>query len=124
MTQRSIFADEWRDCLRSHFLHVVRVRDQVTEHTLVSVMHDAGFTDIELAELRVLATLRTEDVADDFVPEATTLEAFERKVEAAVAAELIIEEQSSEIAPVEAMTPPADEYYAPPDDTPQQLTLF
>jgi hypothetical protein len=87
-------------------------------------MHDAGFTDTELAELRVLATLRTEDVADDFVPEAAILEAFEQKVEVTIATEPIVEEQSSEIAPVEATTPPADEYYAPPDDTPHQLALF
>ena len=70
---QNVFADEWRDCLRAHYMHVVRTEDHVTLPTLTVVMHQAGFNDSELAELRVRATLRTEQVADDFVPQLDVL---------------------------------------------------
>lgn len=71
---QNIFADEWRDCLRAHYMYVVRTEDHVTLPTLTVVMHQAGFNDSELAELRVRATLRTEQVSDDFVPDLEVLE--------------------------------------------------
>ncbi len=70
---QNVFAEEWRDCLRAHYMHVVRTEDHVTLPTLTMVMHQAGFNDSELAELRVRATLRVEQVADDFVPELDVL---------------------------------------------------
>jgi hypothetical protein len=70
---QNVFADEWRDCLRAHYMHVVRTEDHVTLPTLTVVMHQAGFNDSELAELRVRATLRTEQVANDFVPQLDVL---------------------------------------------------
>ena len=38
----SIFVEEWRECLRSHYLHVVRTNDEVTEPTLRDVLIKAG----------------------------------------------------------------------------------
>ena len=69
----NIFADEWRDCLRAHYMHVVRNNDHVTEPTLRVVMHDAGFSESELAELRVRATMHVDDVGADFVPDLDVL---------------------------------------------------
>lgn len=69
MANESIFADDWRDCLRSHYQAVVRRNDQLTLKTLVGVMHEVGFNDDELRDLEFNATLRTEDVADDYVPD-------------------------------------------------------
>ena len=69
MANESIFADDWRECLQAQYQHVVRNNDQITLRTLVPVMHDVGFSEDELRELAFQATLRAEDVADDFVPD-------------------------------------------------------
>src|SRR4051794_37941903 len=74
-TSTSIFADEWRNCLRAHFTTVIRNNDKITEKTLRGVMFEAGFTDAELKELTVRATMRVEDVGEDFVPHMKVLEA-------------------------------------------------
>ncbi len=70
----NIFADEWRECLRAHYKHVIRNNDHVTEPSLRVVMHQAGFDESELAELRVLATMHIDDSGSDFVPELDVLE--------------------------------------------------
>jgi hypothetical protein len=70
----SIFADEWRECLRAHYTYVIRNQDRITERTLRGVMiHEAGFTDAELKELAVRATMRVED-APDLVPDLNLLQ--------------------------------------------------
>lgn len=69
MANESIFADEWRECLQSQYQHVVRNNDQITLKSLTPIMIDVGFSDDELRELAFRATLRAEDVADDFVPD-------------------------------------------------------
>ena len=62
---------DWSSCpgngafARAH----VRRDDQRTLKSLLRVMHDTGFSDAELAELRVRATMRVEDVPEDFVPD-------------------------------------------------------
>ncbi|HEX2907975.1 MAG TPA: hypothetical protein VHO69_13990 [Phototrophicaceae bacterium] len=71
---QNIFADEWRACLQAHYQHVVRNQDQVTEPSLRLVMLDAGFTESELAELRVRATMHVDDVGPDFVPDMNVLQ--------------------------------------------------
>lgn len=70
----SIFADEWRECLRAHYSYVIRADDRLTERTLRGVMmHEAGFTEAELKELQVRATMRVED-APDLVPDLDILQ--------------------------------------------------
>jgi hypothetical protein len=69
MSKDSIFKDEWRECLRAHYMDVIRRDDQRTLKSLVRVMHDTGFGDDELAELRVRATMRADDMPEDFVPD-------------------------------------------------------
>jgi hypothetical protein len=69
MSQRRIFADDWRDCLREQYLSVIRQQDQRTEVTLNEVMYEAGFSEDDLAAMRLEATLRAEDMPDDYVPE-------------------------------------------------------
>ncbi len=64
----SVFSEEWRICLREHYKNTVRNNDQVTLKSLVAVMHKTGFTEDELRQLEVEATMRADDVADDFVP--------------------------------------------------------
>ncbi len=50
MGERSVFFDDWRDCLRSHFFHVVKIRDEVTEPTLRNVLLEAGVSAEEIEE--------------------------------------------------------------------------
>ncbi len=69
MAYSSIFADEWRECLQEQYKSVVRNNDQITLKTLVPVLHDVGFSEAELRDLAFQATLRAEDLADDFVPD-------------------------------------------------------
>ena len=69
MPKESIFTDEWRECLRAHYMDVIRRNDQITLKSLVRVMHDTGFSDDDMAELRVRATMRAEDMPDNYVPD-------------------------------------------------------
>ncbi len=48
MSQHDIFFDEWRDCLKAHYLYVVRTEDHVTEPTLRGILLDAGITEGEI----------------------------------------------------------------------------
>jgi hypothetical protein len=53
--RESPFAEEWRDCLREHYKHVIRENDTSTEDTLTPILHQIGFRDNELHQLRVQA---------------------------------------------------------------------
>ena len=46
---RNIFYDDWRECLRSHFIHVLVTGDAITEPTLRDVLRHAGISEEELA---------------------------------------------------------------------------
>ncbi len=82
----NIFADEWRDCLEAHYMHVIRNNDRVTLPSLTLVMHQAGFNDSELAELRVRATMHVDQVGEDFVPDLDVLKSAPEAVVVAIAA--------------------------------------
>ena len=63
MGRRSVFFDDWRDCLRSHFFHVVKIGDTVTEPTLRNVLMDAGIAPDEIDEWYAEAVqLRAPDI--------------------------------------------------------------
>lgn len=70
----NVFANEWIECLEAHYMHVIRTKDKVTEPSLSIVMHSAGFSDAQLAELRVRATMHVDDSGADFVPDLDVLE--------------------------------------------------
>lgn len=120
MAEENIFADEWRDCLRAHYQHVIRTRDQVTEPSLRVVMHQAGFDDAELAELRVRATMHVDDAGVDFVPD---MDVLDTPVEAAAAPPVfpvvvpsaVPEEADIEIPLVEEVTVMAEELFEEPE---------
>jgi len=75
----NIFANEWVECLEAHYMHVIRINDKVTEPSLSIVMHSAGFSDAQLAELRVRATMHVDQVSPDFVPDLNVLEAHDHE---------------------------------------------
>jgi hypothetical protein len=144
MSKDSIFTDEWRKCLRAHYMDVVRRDDQRTLKTLVRVMHDTGFSDDELAELRVRATMRAEDMPEDFVPDTHLFQVnadFPVSEDVVPAAEPLIEpayvEQEisnellqplDEVAEVAQETVPEEleeiDSEKEDPDAPQQLSLF
>ncbi|NJL93643.1 MAG: hypothetical protein HC915_07885 [Anaerolineae bacterium] len=47
----NIFYDHWRECLREHYLHVLRSGDWITEPSLREVLKSTGFTEAELEAL-------------------------------------------------------------------------
>lgn len=65
-----IFADDWRECLGEQYKYVIRQNDQRTKQTLTSVLHEVNFHDHELRALELQATIRAEDMPDDYIPEA------------------------------------------------------
>lgn len=65
----SIFADDWRECLREQYKYVVRQQDHVTRRSLIAVLHSVGFTEADLRALEIEATMRADDMPDDFVPD-------------------------------------------------------
>ncbi len=73
MTKRSVFFDEWLRSLREQYKEVVRNDDRVTLPTLTTVMQSVGFGDDELRSLRLEATMRADEVAEDFAPDMQIL---------------------------------------------------
>lgn len=123
MTDR-IFADDWRDCLREHYKHVIRQQDARTQATLEYVLtHELGFREDDLFVLRVEAT-RAESMPDDFVPEEVRPQA---EVVAVVEADPTLFEGEApallEEIPVAEPEPEPDDDEATPDE-PRQLSLF
>jgi 16S rRNA C967 or C1407 C5-methylase (RsmB/RsmF family) len=139
------FESDWRECLGVHYMHVVRevasgAAPQHNADTLRSVLLRAGFSDSELDDLYIRATMRADDLPPDYLPEppsaasvhagvdlapkdaapaepAAALEEGEAtlpEAAAQIAAALIESEQ-----PTRLEAPPVD-----PDPKPKQLSLF
>ncbi|MBZ0281544.1 MAG: hypothetical protein K8L97_12465 [Anaerolineae bacterium] len=140
----NVFAEDWLDCLRSHYMHVIRTNDRVTLPSLTIVMGQAGFNESELAELRVRATMHVDDIGADFVPDMDVLESVsqvETEDESSVFAVPEIVAEMTELSPETGMVV-ADESVAElliepesalddfpeesplDDDAPKQLSLF
>jgi len=67
--RESVFSDEWRRCLREHYKYVKRNQDKATEETLTPILERFGFREDELRRLTIEATMRADDMPDDFVPD-------------------------------------------------------
>ncbi len=65
MDQQSVFFEEWIRSLREQYKHVVRQDDRVTLPSLTAVMLDVGFSEDELAQLRVEATMHVDEIGAD-----------------------------------------------------------
>jgi hypothetical protein len=52
MSTTNIFEEDWRDCLRAHYFHVIKERDENNERSLVTVLLQTGFTEEDIAALR------------------------------------------------------------------------
>jgi len=67
--RESIFGSEWRRCLKEHYKYVIKRNDKSTRETLLPIMDRAGFNDDELRQLYIEATMHSDDMPDDFVPD-------------------------------------------------------
>ena len=67
--RESVFSDEWRRCLREHYKYVKRNQDTATEETLTPILEKFGFREDELRRLAIEATMRADDMPDNFVPD-------------------------------------------------------
>lgn len=67
-SQRSIFYEDWRNCLQSHYMHVIAHDDSVTEPTLHQVLLSVGFTESEIKEMAIRAKMRDTDASPDSLP--------------------------------------------------------
>lgn len=74
--RESVFADEWRRCLKEHYKYVIRKQDKDTEATLTPILEKFGFREDEFQRLKIEATMRAEDMPDDYVPD---MEQFSEK---------------------------------------------
>jgi hypothetical protein len=76
MPNQSIFADAWRDCLREHYKHAIQNDPNPRNlETLKTVLLRPNgdqppiFTESELRQLYVEATMRVDQMPDGFMPE-------------------------------------------------------
>ncbi|GEM_PF-1207187 len=69
----SPFTDEWRSCLREHYKETAKADEKATLKTLSGIMTRVGFRESELQGLYVEATMRAEEMPDDFVPDIAGL---------------------------------------------------
>jgi len=67
--EQKIFADDWREALEAHYRDVVRRNDQQAEETLKGILNSVGFTDDDLRQMKLEATMRAEDLQGNFVPQ-------------------------------------------------------
>lgn len=65
---RSIFYEDWRECLKSHYTHVISHNDHVTEPTLHNVLLRVGFTEEEIKEIAIRAKMRDVDASPEDLP--------------------------------------------------------
>src|SRR5215510_5552415 len=94
-----IFADDWLECLEAHYMQVIRIHDKLTEPSLSIVMHSAGFSDAQLAELRVRATMHVDDVGKDFIPDLEVLDSHDHQHPEAETTEAHVYNIPIEVAP-------------------------
>ncbi len=73
MSRQSPFSEEWRRCLKEHYMFVIRERDEVTRPTLEQVLLRTGIREEELRQWRIEATMHVDDVGEDYVPDMDIL---------------------------------------------------
>ncbi len=65
---QNIFSQDWRDCLRAHYMHVIRTNDSVTEPTLHQILLNVGFSEDEIKEMAIVARMRDTDATPGELP--------------------------------------------------------
>lgn len=137
----SIFSQDWRDCLDAHYRDVVQRGDSLTEKSLTKVLTDLGYREDQLRQMKLYATMRTEDLQADFIPTlevpflpsdepvsipTTVVESGEVMEEVAEPDPLTISDTPDELDVLEDL-PNLNlvmDSSATDDDLPQQLSMF
>jgi len=76
MVGQNIFAEDWRNCLRAHYIYIIRSGDTLTEKSLYDVMAQAGFSEAEIHQIHLEATMHIDDSGADYVPDESVAEYF------------------------------------------------
>lgn len=74
MSSPSPFADDWHDAQEAHFTHISRVGDAEAREKARAALTQAGYSDAQISELYVEATMHQDDLADDFLPDMSMIE--------------------------------------------------
>ena len=137
----SIFSQDWRDCLDAHYRDVVQRGDSLTEKSLTKVLTELGYREDQLRQMKLYATMRTEDLQADFIPTlevpflpsdepesipTTVVESGEVMEEVAEPDPLTISDTLDELDVLEDL-PNLNlvmDSSATDDDLPQQLSMF
>lgn len=54
--RKNIFLDDWRECLRAHYVHVIEIGDAANEKSLREVLISVGVSAAELDAIRYQVT--------------------------------------------------------------------
>jgi hypothetical protein len=121
MSSNNVFASEWRDCLREHYKFIIREDPNPRNHESVQkvLLRPNGeqppiFSESELQQLYLEATLRAEDLPDDFVPNLALLRDPEAS---AVAGSAATDEPTFQPHPLECQCPSCIQINLLPHDT-------
>ena len=63
-SERSIFYDAWRACLREHYLHTIRSGDTITEPSLREILEETGFSAEDIERLSQQGNAQIDAVED------------------------------------------------------------
>lgn len=106
MSQRSIFWEDWQSCLLEHYLHVIRIQDEITEPSLRTVLLATDFTEDELKQI-IAEALGESFIPPDFFYPVQEEEA--PSVPAPVLAALPSAPEAVDLEATEAAAPDLDE---------------
>lgn len=75
------FEEAWRQCLREHYLHVIRENDATTRQSLTRVLlsEAVGLTESDLRAWYIEATMHVDDVGEHALPDPDIVRADVRQ---------------------------------------------
>jgi len=75
----SPFRDDWHDAQEAHFQYISRVGDAHQRAAARAAMAQAGYSEEEIAQLYVAATMHQDDLPDGFVADVEVIEQLREK---------------------------------------------
>ena len=73
MSDQNLFAEDWANCLRAHYAHVIHEHDDNNEKSLITVLLQTGFTEDDIQEMRAEAIGEMEPPEEIAEPPMTAL---------------------------------------------------
>lgn len=81
MTDRSPFDEEWRESLAEQFKHAARLEGKTRRDALRQMLHELGFSEGQLRDLYIDATMHIDDLNADFLPDLDMIEHRRHRLE-------------------------------------------